>query len=136
MKRYLLDTGSVSDYINRVRGVFSKAGSVAATGAPVGIGMPVLGELWAGVELSRSRERNRARLLHNLASLRLWPFDKVAAEEFGRIFALLRRKGRPMQQIDVQIAAIALTLGTCTVVTKDKDFSAVPGLSVENWSSP
>ena len=40
-----------------------------------------------------------------------------------------------MQQIDIQIAAIALTLGRCTVVTKDTDFSAIPGLDVEDWTA-
>lgn len=40
-----------------------------------------------------------------------------------------------MQQIDIQIAAIALTLGNCTVVTTDSDLSAVPGLPVENWTA-
>ena len=62
-----------------------------------------------------------------------WPFDKAAAHEFGRLFALLRRMGRPMQQVDIQIAAIALTLGNCTVVTTDTDLSAIPGLRVESW---
>jgi tRNA(fMet)-specific endonuclease VapC len=39
-----------------------------------------------------------------------------------------------MQQIDMMVAAIAMTLGNCTVVTTDSDLSAVPGLSVENWA--
>jgi tRNA(fMet)-specific endonuclease VapC len=65
----------------------------------------------------------------------VWPYDEVAARRFGEIFAELRRLGRPMQQIDVQIAAIALTLGNCTVVTKDSDLRAVPGLTVEDWST-
>jgi tRNA(fMet)-specific endonuclease VapC len=39
-----------------------------------------------------------------------------------------------MQQIDVQIAAVALSLGNCTVVTKDSDLSAIPGLDVEDWT--
>jgi tRNA(fMet)-specific endonuclease VapC len=38
-----------------------------------------------------------------------------------------------MQQIDIQIAAIARCLGDCTVVSTDSDLSAVPGLTVENW---
>lgn len=33
------------------------------------------------------------------------------------------------------IAAIALTLGSCTVVSADSDLAAVPGLPVENWAS-
>ena len=42
--------------------------------------------------------------------------------------------GRPMQQVDMQVAAIARTLGNCTVVSGDGDLSAVPGLAVEDWA--
>lgn len=63
-----------------------------------------------------------------------WPFERRAAEEYGRIAAELRRIGRPMQAIDIQVAAIAMSLGNCTVVTKDGDLSAVQGLDVANWA--
>jgi tRNA(fMet)-specific endonuclease VapC len=39
-----------------------------------------------------------------------------------------------MQQVDLMVAAIALSLGNCTVVSKDSDLFAVPGLDVENWA--
>jgi tRNA(fMet)-specific endonuclease VapC len=45
-----------------------------------------------------------------------------------------RRAVRPMQIPEIQIAAVALALGNCTVITTDTDLSAVPGLSVENWA--
>jgi predicted nucleic acid-binding protein len=38
-----------------------------------------------------------------------------------------------MQQVDIQIAAMAFALGNTTVVSADSDFSAVPRLDVENW---
>jgi tRNA(fMet)-specific endonuclease VapC len=72
---------------------------------------------------------------HALARLRVWPLEEKAAETYGRLYAELRRKGRPMQVTDLQIAAIALCLGNCTVVSKDSDLSAVPGLKVENWAA-
>jgi tRNA(fMet)-specific endonuclease VapC len=40
-----------------------------------------------------------------------------------------------MQVVDRMIAAIALSLGKCTVVSADSDLTAVPGLTVENWAS-
>jgi tRNA(fMet)-specific endonuclease VapC len=92
--------------------------------------------LWAGIELSASRDRNALRLKRQLTDLILWPYDAAAAEEFGRLYAHLRRTGRPMQQIDIQIAASALTLGDCTVVTKDNDLTAIPGLDIIDWSAP
>jgi tRNA(fMet)-specific endonuclease VapC len=33
-------------------------------------------------------------------------------------------------------AAIALSLGNCTVVSNDSDLLAIPGLTVENWAQP
>ncbi|MGO9466345.1 MAG: type II toxin-antitoxin system VapC family toxin [Isosphaeraceae bacterium] len=86
--------------------------------------------------MSASRDRNLDRLKHALARLRIWPFEVKAAEVYGRLYADLRRGGRPMQVIDIQIAAIARCLGNCTVVSKDGDFSAVPGLSVQKWAAP
>jgi tRNA(fMet)-specific endonuclease VapC len=98
--------------------------------------MPVLGEIVGGVEASATRDANWDALCRGLALLVLWPYDSAAAWEYGRLYAELRRLGRPMQQIDIQIAAIALTLGNCTVVSSDSDLTAVPGLTVENWATP
>jgi len=64
-----------------------------------------------------------------------WPFDRAAAEEFGRIDAQLRRLGRLIGEIDIQIAAIALSMGNTTVVSRDNDLLVVPGLTVENWAT-
>lgn len=134
MRRYLLDTGAAADYIYRRHGVFQKAKEATALGYRIGICVPILGELWSGVYSSMSRDRNEKRLLQQLHAFVLWPYTEEAAREFGRLFSELRRAGRPMQQIDIQIAAIALTLGNCVVVTKDSDFAAIPGLDHENWS--
>ena len=97
--------------------------------------MPVLGELWYGVERSSTRDRNEQQLRRALSGLKVWPYTEEAAEEFGRIFADLTRIGRQIGRIDIQVAAIALVLGKTTVISKDSDLSAVPGLDVENWAT-
>jgi tRNA(fMet)-specific endonuclease VapC len=135
MKRYLLDTGSAGDYIHRRQGVYERVRQAVAAGHRVGIGLPVLAELWYGVENSGTRERNAERLRRVLPELIVWPLTEPAAEQYGRIAAELRRCGRPMGKIDMLIAAIALSLGKTTVVSADNDLTAVPGLSVENWST-
>jgi tRNA(fMet)-specific endonuclease VapC len=134
MTRYLLVTNAMGDFIDHRRGVDARVRDARRRGAVIGTCLPVVAELFFGVEFSTSRETNRPRLLRGLSRIRCWPFDRQAAEEYGRIAAALRRIGRPMQQIDVMIAAVALSLGTCTVITADSDLAAVPGLSVENWA--
>lgn len=135
MTRFLLDSGIASDYINRREGVFERARAEAARGNPIGICIPVLAELVAGIEYSRSRDRNMKSLKSALASLRLWPLDVRAAFEYGRIYAELVRLGRPIGAIDIMIAATAVALGDCTVVSGDGDLSVIPGLNVQNWRS-
>jgi tRNA(fMet)-specific endonuclease VapC len=135
MRRFLLDTGIAGDFIDRRRGVFERARDEVARGNRIGIGIPVLAELAFGIELSISRDRNIQSLRTARHAWKVWPFDDRAAYEYGRLAAALRRIGRPMQQIDIMIAAIAISLGNCTVVTADTDLSAVPGLPVENWAA-
>ncbi len=135
MSRYLLDTGIAQDFINSRHGVRERVDAKRHQGHHIGICVPVLGELWAGIEGSSSRDRNEIKLRRALSRLVVWPYSSEAAAAFGRVFAELRRIGRPMQQIDIQIAAIALSLGNCTVVSADSDLTAVPRLTVENWAS-
>ena len=94
-------------------GVRARSDIERQRGHRIGICTPVLGELWAGVEGSstrESRDRNLRRLRHTLSRLSIWPYTDDAAEEFGRLFIELKRAGRPIQQIDMQIGAIARTL--------------------------
>lgn len=135
MRRFLLDTGIMGDFINHRRGVDVRVHEAQRHGARIGTCMPVVGELFFGIEASITRDANMKRLRRALSRIVCWPFDRPAAEEYGRLAALLKRTGRSMQQIDIQVAAIALSLGNCTVVSSDSDLAAVPGLTVENWAS-
>ena len=106
-----------------------------AKGNPIGIGTPVLAELVSGIERSQTRERNLQRLQVALPSPRLWPFDREAAFEYGRVQTELLPRGRNMQVVDMMIAAMAFALGNCTVVSADSDLTEVPGLAFENWAA-
>jgi tRNA(fMet)-specific endonuclease VapC len=135
VSRFLLDTNAAADFLFRRRGVPERARAARAEGKDVGITIPILGELYAGIEFSRTRDHNMLVLRRSIKLFHLWPFTPEAAEVYGRIYAELRRKGRLIQQIDLQTAAIALALGQCTVVTEDGDFRAVAGLSVVSWAT-
>lgn len=134
MTRYLLDTNAMGDFIDHRRGVDGRVRDARLRGDVIGTCLPVVAELFFGVEFSASRDVNRPRLVRSLSRVRCWSFDRKATEEYGRIAAQLRRIGRPMQQIDIMVAAVALSLGNGTVITDDTDLLAVPGLSVENWA--
>lgn len=135
MKRfYLLDTGIAQDYQAGRGGIRERAIEHRKDGGRIGICVPALGELWSGVECSSNRERNLTSLRKALSTLIIWPYTTEAAEEYGRIFAELSLAGRTIQQIDMQIGAIARTLPNCVVVSKDADLAAISGITVENWA--
>jgi len=134
-RRYLLDTEIAQDYQDRRGDVRGRVPAHRRLGHRVGICTPVLGELWSGVELSSSADRNRATLREALRTLSIWPYSPKAAAEYGAIFAELRRTGRVIQQIDMQVGAVARTLPNCVVVSKDTDLSAISGITVENWAT-
>jgi tRNA(fMet)-specific endonuclease VapC len=136
MRRYLLDSGPAQDFLFQRRGVAERVEKAKMDGAKIGICVPVLGEIVGGLEASDSREASWKIARRRLGKLVCWPYDSAAAYEYGRLVAELKRLGRPMQHIDVQIAAIAITLGNCTVVTTDSDLAAIQKLNVENWSVP
>ena len=135
MRRFLLDSGIAGDFMNRRNAVYERSRDETRRGNVVGICVPVLAELHYGAENSDDPTKSLQLLRANIPSWRIWPLTNEAAAEFGRIRALLRRAGRPMQVVDIMIAAIALTLGNCTVVTTDTDLAAIPGLRTENWAT-
>lgn len=136
MKRFILDSGIVTDLVNRRHGVDKKAAAALKRGDRLGVGTPVLGELLAGLKRSSSFEKNLPRLERALSRLTLWVYDDAAAREYASITADLRSRGIVIQQIDMQTAAIAFALGKCVVVSKDLDFTTISGLAVENWAAP
>ncbi len=134
-RRFILDANALSDLVNKRRGVEGRVRTARRSGAAVGTCPPILGELFYGIEYSRTRDENRRLARVGLKGVTIWPFDIEASEVYGRIAADLRRRGRAMQVPDIQLAAVAFTLGNCTVVSSDSDLSAIPGLSVENWAT-
>jgi tRNA(fMet)-specific endonuclease VapC len=135
MSKYLLDSNAVADCLFQRRGVDQRVVQARRQGHVIGTALPVVAEVLAGIEYSQSRERNLLTVNRKLLLFRLWPLSLDVAREYGRLFAELRRQGRPMQVIDMMVAATARTLTDCIVVTTDSDLSAVPGLKVENWAS-
>lgn len=134
MRKFLLDTGIAGDFLDARYGVDVRGQAEIRKGNAVGVCMPGLAELFAGAAGSDRPEDRKAELRIGLRKLRCWPFDILAAEEFGAIRARLKRMGRPISPIDMQIAAVAKTLPDCILVTKDSDYDAIDGLKTENWA--
>jgi tRNA(fMet)-specific endonuclease VapC len=62
------------------------------------------------------------------------PIARAKRQAVPPISPARHRACRIIQQIDMQVGAVARTLPNCVVVSKDADLAAIPGITVENWA--
>lgn len=70
------------------------------------------------------------------AGSRIVPLTDEAVVRASAIYAELRRRGEPIGDADILIAATALVHGLALVTNNEAHFNRVPGLVVENWLRP
>lgn len=133
MIEYLLDTNHASQLLRNDQRLLARL--EALSDARVGLCRPSIGELWFMVFNSRRIAENTEKLTTLCSALLIWEFDEASSVEFGRIRTELRQVGRPIPTIDVQIAGIARSKAL-TLLSSDRHFEAVKGLTVEDWLRP
>ena len=76
-------------------------------------------------------EQQAIKVLPRLPCLAI---PEAAADLYASTKLSCQRKGVVLDENDLWIAATALALGA-TLVTRDKDFSQVDGLTVQDWTT-
>ena len=90
-------------------------------------------ELIHGANRSLHREDNLTRLEVLFAALIVLPFDERAGRRFGHLKAELEERGEPLDDLDLQIASIALEHNLPLATNNIKHFMRVKDLTLENW---
>jgi tRNA(fMet)-specific endonuclease VapC len=126
--RYLLDTNVVIALFADESAVKDRLGEAEEVFVP----SIVLGELYYGAHKSRRVAENKARIDDFAARNVVLGCDTETARRYGEVKNGLRRKGRPVPENDIWIAAMALQ-NDLTLVARDAHFREVEGLRVEAW---
>lgn len=129
---YLLDTNHASKLLEGKESILTRVTALKNSGSRFGISVSILGELYFAVYASSRKDENLSQLKLFLDDVILWEYDITAAEEFGKIQAEQKAKGKPIPAIDAQIAAVA-RICNLTVLTADQHFSHVNNLNIKNW---
>ena len=90
-------------------------------------------ELTHGANRSQRKDDNLARLEVLLSALVILPFDESAGRRFGTLKADLEAKGEPLDDLDLQIASIAIENNSPLLTNNTKHFKRVSGLRLMNW---
>ena len=126
--RYVLDTNIVVALFDEEQVVLERIAAADETIVPI----PVIGELFHGALNSRRTRANVQRIEALAQAHTIVAQDMETAKHYGAIKTALRRKGTPIPDNDIWIAALARQHGA-TVASRDQHFNAVDGLLVERW---
>ena len=128
----LLDTNIVSYWMRGEERILSRIKTYRP--CDMAISTITLAEILYGIEKSPSKKKKRREKINNIRiQLDLLPFDEPAAEKYATIRTYLEKKGVPISERDLQIAAIALANHLVVITHNTKGFKRVPSLSVEDW---
>jgi tRNA(fMet)-specific endonuclease VapC len=128
---YLIDTDII---------VFSLKNNVAVQAkfkemesVPKAISVVTYGELLYGAHASRQHEKNLAIVRRLVDIFPVIGIGIPVIEAFAELKRSLETEGRGLDDMDLLIAATALSLNYRLVTNNERHFSRVKGLEIENW---
>ena len=124
----LLDTSIVVALLNNESVVQQRL----ASGVRVHVNAIVVGELMFGAEKSVRVVENVAKVSDFAKSVQVFEVSEATASLYGGLKQQLRTAGKPIPDNDLWIAATAIERHL-VLVTRDKHFESIPGLTVETW---
>jgi tRNA(fMet)-specific endonuclease VapC len=130
---YLLDT-DICSYILREKpeGVSRKFGTVDADLLHVSV--ITCAELLYGVRCSHSTKINAALVMDFLSRVTILPWTIEAADQYATLRPALEKAGNVIGNMDMLIAAHALSCKATMITNNVRHFNRIPNLPIENWA--
>jgi tRNA(fMet)-specific endonuclease VapC len=126
--KLLLDTNIITAWLKGEVGIAEKIEKAKE----VHLSITVIGEIFYGAHYSTKIQKNLADIKNLLAVYNLLYIDENVAEAYGRIKAALRKKGKPIPENDIWIAATA-SAHQLVLVTRDKHFKEIDAIKLKYW---
>jgi len=92
-----------------------------------------LAELYVGVARSQHPDEEKNAIRICLSEIPVLDFDDASARLFGSITGFLQRIGKPAGDMDVLIAATAMSHGHSLITRNPRHFKHIPSLTVEKY---
>jgi tRNA(fMet)-specific endonuclease VapC len=92
----------------------------------------VIGELYVGANRSVNKANHLKKIKAFIGRCIVLPVDEDTANQYGIIKAELLKKGKPIPENDIWIAAVAKQIES-PVLTSDQHFKLVSAIKVKYW---
>lgn len=90
-------------------------------------------ELFTGVKLKESSKLQKA-IEDFVERLEIIPFDEEASYKYAEIRSSLQKSGKIIDDMDMLIAACALSAQAVLITNNEKHFEHIPNLKIEDWT--
>ena len=95
----------------------------------------MVAELDYGAKASQRSQENLQKLYRFVDIIEVIPFTFECAKVFGTVKSKLRKLGKPTGEMDVLIAATAISHKSTFATLNKKHFENIEGLKIEIWST-
>ena len=129
---YMLDT-DICSYVLKQRPVSALEKFANTEKSSMSVSVVTAAELLYGVHKKPNQKIDVFVVDKFLSGLKVLDWNKDAAHEYAKLRADLEKKGKPSGNMDMMIAAHALSLKAVLVSNNVKHFSHIPKLKTENW---
>jgi tRNA(fMet)-specific endonuclease VapC len=126
--KFLLDTNIITAWLKGETALADKIDKAKEIHIPI----IVLGELYYGALYSTKVEKNIRDIKSITSNYNVLKVDEETTIAYGNIKAALRKKGKPIPENDIWIAAIAKRY-KLIVVTRDKHFKEIESINIKSW---
>jgi tRNA(fMet)-specific endonuclease VapC len=126
--KYLIDTNFAIQLFSRLKTVEEHL----STDPDLYLSSIVIGELFFGAFRSHNVQQNIERIEDLAKTMRVLSCDKNTAECYGALKNQLQKKGRPIPDNDIWLAALAKQ-HNLILVTRDRHFQEVEQLNTITW---
>lgn len=126
--KFLLDTNIIAAWLKGETSVADKIDKAKEIHIPI----IAVGELYYGALYSTQVAKNMKEIKSITSTYNVLQIDEETTIAYGNIKAALRKKGKPIPENDIWIAAIAKRF-ELVVVTRDKHFKEIDGIKIKSW---
>ena len=133
MKASLVDTNILSLFFRGNPQVVAKFQTYLAEYDAINLSIITYYEIVSGLK-HRDAQKQLDQFLEFSSQNIIVPLTQEAADVAANIYADLRKKGQPIDDIDLLIAGTAIANGLVVITQNRKHFDRITELEVEDWS--
>jgi tRNA(fMet)-specific endonuclease VapC len=133
MKLALVDTNILSLFFRNQPLVLENFNTYIEEYSKINISIITYYEIVSGLK-HRDAQKQLTSFLEFASYNTVLPLTTDSTTISGDIYASLRKKGTPVDDIDILIAGIAIANDLIIVTNNRRDFEKIKGLEIEDWS--